>query len=344
MALRTGAHVVGIGAALAGLVLAGCANAPVLDRSPASEESLARVQSAAAKVTEARSARLSMTVRTIFAGEQVPASTATTEGVYDYAAHKGQMDTTVKTAGIPFRVTERTLVIGSAVYMKMPEPPEVPEGGPPIWEGRHKPWVKLEVPKELAGHSGLGPGLGLGSGDGPGDPTEALRYLQAASSKVEVVGTEQVRGVASTRYAVTFDAAKLAAQLPEELRGLVEETGLAFPRPADVWIDQQGRLRKIRYAMTMRVPGPPGEGPVPPMTTETTLELYDFGVEVHVVPPPASQVEVIRPDLPPPGCTPKKGDGKAGSSGGNKQDSGPAEAWACLGSGASGKHGGATSP
>jgi hypothetical protein len=341
MAARTGTRVVAVGVGLAGLVLAGCANAPVLDRTAASEESLARVQGAAAKVTEAGSSRFSMTVRTIFAGEQVAASTATTDGTYDYAAHKGQMDTTVKTAGVPFRFTERTVVIGSAVYLKMPAPPEVPDGGPPIWEGRHKPWVKLELPEELAGHSGLGPGFGPGPGEGSGDPTEALRYLQAASSKVEVVGAEQVRGVSSTRYAVTFDAAKQAAQLPKELRGLVEESGLAFPRPADVWIDQQGRLIKIHYAVTMRVPG---EATSVPMTIETTLELYDFGVEIHVTPPPADQVEVIRPDQPPPGCTHGKGEGRARSSGGANQDSGQAEAWACVERWGSAEHSGATSP
>jgi hypothetical protein len=328
MAARTRAHVVAIGVALAGLVLAGCANASVLDRTPSSEDSLARVQGAAARVTQAGSARFSMTVRTIFAGEQVAASTATTEGVYDYAAHKGQMDTTVKTAGIPFRFTQRTLVIGSAVYLKLPAPPEVPDGGAAIGEGYHKPWLKLEVPKESAGLSGLGPGFGPGPGEGSGDPTEALRYLQAAARKVEVLGQEQVRGMPSTRYAVTFDPAKLAAQVPEELAGLLEESGLAFPRPADVWIDQQSRLMKIQYAVTMKIPG---EAASVPMTTETTLELYDFGVEVNVTPPPANQVEVIRPDQPPPGCTHQKSDGKA-------------EAWACIDRWASAGHNGSTSP
>jgi hypothetical protein len=216
MAARAGTHVVAIGAVLAGLVLAGCANASVLDRTPP-EDSLARVQGAAAKVTQAGSARFSMTVRTSFAGEQVAASTATTVGVYDYAAHKGQMDTTVKTAGIPFRFTERTLVIGSAVYMKLPEPPEGPDGGAAIGEGYHKPWFKLELPKEVAGLSGLGPGFGPGPGEGSGDPTQALRYLQAASGKVEVVGQEQVCGVPSTRYAVTFDPAKLASIFHEAM-------------------------------------------------------------------------------------------------------------------------------
>jgi hypothetical protein len=76
MAARTRAHVVAVGVALAGLVLAGCANASVLDRTPSSEDSLARVQGAAARVTQAGSARFSMTERTIFAGEQVAARAA----------------------------------------------------------------------------------------------------------------------------------------------------------------------------------------------------------------------------------------------------------------------------
>ena len=310
MAARTRTHVVVIGAALAGLVLAGCANAAVLDRA-SPEDSLARVQGAAAKVTEAGSARLSMTVRTIFAGEEVAASTATTVGVYDYAAHEGQMDTTIKEAGLPFRSTIRTLVIGSTVYVKTPDPPEEVVDGSPVLEEHHKPWTKLELPKELAGQGGLGLGAGPVPDASGGDPTVALSYLKGAASKVELIGSEQLRGTPTTRYAVTLDAAKVAAQAPEEFQGFADASGLAFPKPADVWIDKQGRLRKIHYRVTMNAPG---EATPTAMTIESTLELYDFGVAVHVTPPPANQVEVIRPELPPPGCTPEKGDSKTGSS------------------------------
>ena len=347
MGARTRLRVVAIGTALAGLVLAGCANAAVLHRPAPPEDSLARVQGAAAKVTEARSARFSMTVRTIFAGEQVPAGTATTVGVYDYAAHKGQMDTTVKTAGIPFRFAQRMLVIGAAVYMKLPEPPEPPDlsdGGPapsPFPQERHKPWSKLELPKELAGYNGFGSSFGPGPGAGPGGPTEALQYLKAAASKVNRIGQEQVRGVPSTRYAVTFDAARLAAQLPEKLSGFFKESGLRFAAPADVWIDQQGRLRKIHYAVTMNVPG---EAAAVRVTVETTMELYDFGVDVHVTPPPANQVEVIRSDLPPPGCGNERGSLTAGSSGGARQGTVRAEAWACVETWPPGHHSDATTP
>lgn len=299
---RSTRHALVIGTLLAGLVLAGCATPETIDRTTP-EDSLARVQDAAAKVTEARSARISMTMTTTFAGEQVAASTMTTQGVYDYAAHKGQLDTTIKTAGVPFRMTQRMLVIGSTTYLKLPDMPqgqeEPPPGVPPIPEEHHKPWMKLELPKEFAGHNPFSPGFGPVPDDSGADPTQVLSYLKSATSKVERVGSEQVRGTPTTRYAATFDAAKLTAEAPEEFQGFADEMGLSFPKPADVWIDEQGRLRKIHYAITMKVPKEMG-APASTMTNELTMELYDFGVPVDVRPPPADQVEVMPLDQPTP--------------------------------------------
>jgi hypothetical protein len=292
---RSTRHALVIGSLLAGLILAGCATPETIDRTTP-EDSLARVQGAAAKVTEARSARISMTMTTTFAGEQVAASTMTTQGVYDYAAHKGQLDTTIKTAGVPFRMTQRMLVIGSTTYLNLPDMPqgqeEPPPGVPPIPEEHHKPWMKLELPKEFVGHNPFSPGFGPVPDDSGGDPTQVLSYLKSATSKVERVGSEQVRGTPTTRYAATFDAAKLTAQAPEEFQSFADEMGLSFPKPVDVWIDEQGRLRKIHYAMTMKVPKEMG-APASTMTNELTMELYDFGVPVDVRPPPADQVEVM---------------------------------------------------
>ncbi|HZC99388.1 MAG TPA: hypothetical protein VFA46_04095 [Actinomycetes bacterium] len=302
MSVRSRRHVFVIGTLLAGLVLAGCANPETIDRTTP-EDSLARVQGAAVKVAEARSARISMTMTTTFAGEQVAASTATTQGVYDYAAHKGQLDTTVKSAGLPFRMTQRMIVIGSTTYLKFPDMPqgqeEPPPGVPPIPGEHHKPWMKVELPKELAGENPFSPGFGPVPDDSGGDPTQALSYLKSATTKVERVGSEQVRGTPTTRYAATFDAAKVADQAPEKFQGFVDEMGLSFPKPADVWIDEQGRLRKIHYAMTMKVPKEMG-APASTMTNEMTMELYDFGVPVDVRPPPADQVEVMPMDRPTP--------------------------------------------
>jgi hypothetical protein len=308
MAARTRTCLLRTAGVLAGLVLAGCANAAELEHTATPEDALGHVQAVAAKVTKARSAKLSMTERTIFAGEQVAATTATTVGAYDYAAHRGQIDTTIKTAGIPLRSTIRTRVIGSTIYFKMPDPPQnMVDGGPPVPDEQHKPWIKLEVPRGLARQGGLGTGAGPIPDAGGGDPTMALWYLQAAARKAELVGTEQVRGTSTSRYTVMLDAAKVAAQAREEFQDFAEESSLAFPKPADVWIDPQGRPRKIHYTVTMKPPDQESPGP---MTIDTTLELYDFGVPVHISPPPADQVEVIRPG---PGCT-EKDNGLAGSS------------------------------
>jgi hypothetical protein len=66
------------------------------------------------------------------------------------------------------------------------------------------------------------------------------------------------------------------------------------------------------------------------MTVETTMELYDFGVEVHVTPPPASQVEVVQADWLPPGCNGESGNVKGGSPAGAGRDPGQIESRACV--------------
>ena len=56
--------------------------------------------------------------------------------------------------------------------------------------------------------------------------------------------------------------------------------------PTEVWIDEQGRVR--RYEMTMAMPlpeGTPQDGQGDPSMT-MTAEYYDFGTPVNVEPPP----------------------------------------------------------
>jgi len=57
-----------------------------------------------------------------------------------------------------------------------------------------------------------------------------------------------------------------------------------------VWIDSQGRVRKMTYNLdlrTLRLPGPAAgiHG-----TVGSTFEAYDFGVAVDAVAPPPDQV------------------------------------------------------
>jgi len=63
--------------------------------------------------------------------------------------------------------------------------------------------------------------------------------------------------------------------------------------PVDVWIDAQGRLRQLKVSLDLNtlhasqaVTRPTQDGG----TAVLTIDLWDFGVSVHPVPPPANQV------------------------------------------------------
>jgi hypothetical protein len=53
--------------------------------------------------------------------------------------------------------------------------------------------------------------------------------------------------------------------------------------PAQVWIDDQGRLRKMDFSFHLQQNGQKAD-------ISFSLELFDFGVQVNVQAPPASQV------------------------------------------------------
>ena len=54
--------------------------------------------------------------------------------------------------------------------------------------------------------------------------------------------------------------------------------------PMDFWIDAQGRLRAEQYSI---------DSAAYSGVLSTRIELYDFGVAVHVTPPPASQTSEL---------------------------------------------------
>lgn len=59
--------------------------------------------------------------------------------------------------------------------------------------------------------------------------------------------------------------------------------------PADVWVDDEGRLRKMQYRLKLRAKGT-STSQQQGATVSTTMELFDFGTTANVRRPPASQV------------------------------------------------------
>jgi hypothetical protein len=153
-----------------------------------------------------------------------------------------------------------------------------------------KGWIRFDL-QALGEEAGLDFDqlMQLGS---QSDPSQALAYLRAASDDIQEVGSEEVRGVETTHYRMTVDLARVAAAAPpaqrEALQAQVDEL-IEKSRiqnvPTDVWIDEDGLVRRQRltYENMAFAPGVHGD-----MTM--TMELFDFGVDVEVDPPPASQV------------------------------------------------------
>ncbi len=107
-------------------------------------------------------------------------------------------------------------------------------------------------------------------GDGQRDTFGLVaKALLESVTSATAVGNEEVRGVWTTKFEI--DRGKLVDALELELTGT--------PAGEFVWLDGDGLIR--RYA----VAGATGGG-----TASGTLELYDYGVQEQVEPPPADQV------------------------------------------------------
>jgi len=89
------------------------------------------------------------------------------------------------------------------------------------------------------------------------DPSRALDLLDTVTEEVVEDGDEEVRGEPTTRY-------RFRAQLD----GSPEVDGRA-------WVDAEGRLRRLELTEE---------------DVTATLELFDFGADVEVDPPPADDV------------------------------------------------------
>jgi hypothetical protein len=115
----------------------------------------------------------------------------------------------------------------------------------------------------------------------PTKPTDVLARVLEASTENHKLGTEEVGGAETTHFRASVDLRKLVDQLPVAERpadDAVEAWGSRFV-PVEIWIDGESRLRRITLER--------GEDEA---TMSTRVELFDYGVDVDVEPPPADEV------------------------------------------------------
>lgn len=239
---------------------------------------------AAEKTEQAGTARMSMDMEMDGPTGLV---TSTAEGAFDMASKRGhmtmEMDMAEAPAGTPDMGQIEAVFDGTVIYMKMPALSAQFPGD--------KPWISFDLQK--AGEQ-LGLDMGALMQSGTSDPTQTLQYLRGASGDVEVVGEEEVRGVAATHYRAAVSFAKIVEQAPDEVRAAVEATVAQLEEwvgsdemPIDVWIDSEGRM--VRQTQNFEYVAGPAAG----TSVTMTMEMYDFGVDVEVEVPPASDVTDI---------------------------------------------------
>lgn len=265
------------GAAL--VLLAGCTGGADPEPTAASSAPVnvgARFRSAALETDKAGSARYVLVTTTKVNGTDV---TFSGEGIYDWSKDLGQT-----TYDVPVgKVLQRLL--GPDLFLALPQQPKV--------------FFRLKTSDVAASPVG-----------GTVDPSAQL-HLLAAVEEAEQVGEEEVRGEPTTHYRGTYDVARaLRGARGLQKPALTSLLGVAKDMDEasyDVFLGDDGLLRRLQQ--TVEVPASEATGGQE-LAVTTTLELFDFGIEVKVVAPPAAAVRdgapllaALRKALPAP--TPK---------------------------------------
>ncbi|GAA5161476.1 MULTISPECIES: hypothetical protein [Amycolatopsis] len=272
----SGAALVAAGLALSACSADGSTAAPAAQQ----ENSPDRVVAAAyEKTTDARTAKTKIDTQVSANGQSMPISAS---GVIDFAGRAAQLTTTLPGgAG-----TSETRFVNGTVYQQLPG-----QLGAQLSGG--KPWISIDAEKLAQQQYGaslddLGTNLT--------DPADTLGYLRGASDQVREIGPDTVDGTPTKHYDVTLNLDKAAAgQSPQVQQGtqrLEQQLG-THTLPAQVWLDDQGRLRKLtteeKITPTTSASASPGAAQTGPVTISITETFSDFGTPVSVTAPPADQ-------------------------------------------------------
>jgi hypothetical protein len=285
--VRAGGAVVGI--ALAVGMLSGCASGSGTGSGSTTGPSAAAapqvVAAAYAKTVQAGSAKLTMSVRASGAG--VPSGTTVSgTGEVDFADQNSEMS-----MQLPDGLGQMQIrYVGGIAYAKLPDRIAGMLGG-------DKTWISIDV--DQLTQQQLGTTLSQLQSSLSSNPADMLGFLRGTGQDVRELGPATVGGVPTTHYAATIDLDKAvtgqSAQVRSAVHRAMDEIGTK-DIPAQLWVDQQGRLRKLVMTMTIQLPAEASAAagsaaPRGTLTERIVTTLSDYGVPVEVVAPPASQTQ-----------------------------------------------------
>ncbi|MFJ6798319.1 hypothetical protein [Streptomyces sp. NPDC091268] len=254
---RAGRAALTVGAALAAAAMSGCGGGAVGDDRPPADPA-ATVRGAADALTKTGSARARTAMEMATGGTRV---TIRGEGGVDFKNRMGQLlvmlPADVKGQAEHRPITE--LLVPGALYMK--------NRGAGVPDDK---WVRVDTTTLADGNLVTG---------GATDPLAAVELLRGAQ-EVTFVGETEVAGTKVRHYRGTTDIGRAARSASPGVRGALEAAAKGFSKdtvPFDAYLDEQGRLRKVRHRFTYVNDGV--------IDVSSTTLLYGFGTPVTVVLP-----------------------------------------------------------
>ena len=242
--------------ATAVLALSACGGndtAASADQAPASTKSIDTILAAAEQANQAETARFTMDV--LSNGQSISKAS----GEMNLMTGDGTMNIEIQ------GMTTEMVIKDAQYFMRVPAEAAAGLGG--------KEWMSMTL-EDLSA-------AGAGTTD-PNSSKQSLDMLTGLNDDVQEVGKETINGVSVTHYRGTVnfsDAAKPEAWTTEQMTAMQEMFGQNTP--ADVYLDDEGQLRRMSYEMNM-----PGVGNV-----TFVMDFSDFGIEVNpTVPDPASVI------------------------------------------------------
>ena len=224
------------------------------------------VAGAAAKASDAKTAKVTMTMSLPVAGKTRDISI---DGAVDFrnGAVEMSMDMSSFGVGAPDGSIALRMVDG-VLYMDMgdmlQDAGELPAG----LRGKH--WFKVTM--------GDAAGSAAAQQQNPADLLQSLR----GAGEVEELGTATIHGAHTTHFRARIDLRKAIAGLDKSLADRLRGSMSIFKGneiPIDVWIGDDGLPRRETLSVS-----------VGSESTQITMDFFDFGVDVDIAAPPADEV------------------------------------------------------
>jgi hypothetical protein len=162
---------------------------------------------------------------------------------------------------------------------------QLPSGDGALTGGR--PWSRVNLDQFSQALGASGP-----LGQDAASPTQMLDMLKA-SGQVSSVGSESVRGVATTHYHALVDFNRYAEIVSPSQRAGVQRYAQELARitgssslPIDVWVDSQQRVR--RFSTEVDACTPQGK-----LDETVAMDLYNYGPQPTVTVPAPSEVSDV---------------------------------------------------